>query len=65
MVGLKIGEREVKLRIILRLPYVHYFAVTSIAKHPIAVEVRRNLMGVAISCQEKPRNRRGPNRGQH
>ena len=74
MVGLKIGEREVKLRIILRLSYVlgvrhmsgpiahgyqsrrgpdlcltpstlHYFAVTSIAKYLIAVEVRKNLMG--------------------
>ena len=33
MVGLKIGEREVKLRMILRLLCIHYFAVSSIAKY--------------------------------
>ena len=64
MVVLKIGEREVKLSIILRVLCIHHFMVSPIAKYLIAAEVSKILWGV-VNFAEKPRNRRGSNRGYH
>ena len=65
MVRLKIREWEVKLCIILRLLYIHHFAVPSKAKYLITIEVLRNLVEYGKFCQEKLRTCRILNHGQH